>query len=239
MKTPRLFSNILIAATAAMIVLPPVYAQSDPPPFKSPLKTIDGDEDDWFMEETTPKQPKRPAKITPGQAANVGVPLTEDGRIVPLKNDSAPVMTQGSHLEISNEYVIQPGGYYPGLAQPYVGGINPYFTPGMVPYGGYSPGGININLGRAGGINLGGGYPMYPTTYGYNRSTITPLYGMPNSSVMINPMVPLNNGFIGAPGFVPGYGYGNAGMYNPGMNIGVPGVGGIGLPGISLPGRRF
>lgn len=107
----------------------------------------------------------------------------------------------------------------------------------MVPYGGYRPGGVNINLGRAGGITLGGGgFPMYPTTYGYNTSTFTPLGGMPNSSVIINPSVPLNNGFIGAPGLMPGYGYGMPGMYNPGVNIGVPGMGGIALPGV---GRRF
>jgi hypothetical protein len=236
MKTINMQTKLLLAVTAALIALPPVYAQSDPPPFKSPLKTLDGDDDDWFMEETTPKQPKRQPKITPGQAANVGVPLTDDGRIVPLKSDT-PVMTQGSQLEISNEYVVQPGAYYPGFAQPYMGGVNPYFAPGVVPYG--APGGININLGRAGGISLGGGYPMYPTTYGYNTSTYTPLNGMPNSSVIINPAVPLNNGFIGTPGLVPNYGYGVPGMYAPGMNMGVPGMGGIGLPGIGLPGRRF
>ena len=220
---------------AALIAVPPALAQDEPPPFKSPFKTIDGGDDDWFMEETTPKKPKQvnPAKIPNGLPNNVGVPMTEDGRIIPLKDDGSPVMQQGSQLEVTNEYVYQPGAYYPGISQwntPYMGGLNPYYAPGMVPYGyGYNPGGININLGRAGGISLGGA--AYPYTQGYNTSTYRS-FGMPNSSVIINP----NAGFIN-PGFVPGYGvpgygYGVPGMYTPGINIGVPGVGGIGVPGV-------
>ncbi len=242
MKTTKLIPKILLAAIAVSISLPPVLAQENPPPFKSPFKSSDGD-DDWFMEETTQKKPKqvRPVKIPDSQANNLGVPMTEDGRIIPLKDDGTPIMTPGSTIQVTNDYLYQPGAYYPGIPQfntPYMGGLNPYMTPGMVPYGGYNPGGVNINLGRAGGISIGGGGGFlnpYPYTYGTNTSTITPLFGSqlsPYSGAQF-----INQPYGYAPGMaVPNYGGG--GMIVPGY--GVPGMGGIGLPGmggIGRPGR--
>ncbi|MCC6980519.1 MAG: hypothetical protein IT343_19530, partial [Candidatus Melainabacteria bacterium] len=51
MSTTNLLAKILITTTAVMISMPGVGAQQ---------KTIDGDDDEWFMEETTAKD-KRPA----------------------------------------------------------------------------------------------------------------------------------------------------------------------------------
>ncbi len=242
MKTINLQIKLLLGITAALIALPPALAQEDPPPFKSPFKASDGD-DDWFMEETTKKPPKqiRNMQMPNGLPNNVGVPMTEDGRIIPLKDDGSPVMTPGSTIQVTNDYVYQPGAYYPGMPQfntPYMGGLNPYYAPGVVPYG-YNPGGININLGRAGGISLGGGGIMnpYPYTYGTNTSTITPLFGSQLSPYSGNQFINQPYGY--SPGFGGGYGgYGGYGV--PGVRgIGIPGVGGIGVPGFGgtgLPG---
>ena len=49
-------AKIILTATAVLIALPPVLAQENPPPFKSPFKTVDGGDDDWFMEETTDRK---------------------------------------------------------------------------------------------------------------------------------------------------------------------------------------
>lgn len=252
MKTTKFFSKFILVATAALIASPPLFAQENPPPFKSPLRTAD-DDDDWFMEETTKKQPKQPktTQFQNGLPNNVGVPMTEDGRIIPLKDDGSPVITPGSSITVTNEYAYQPGAYYPGIPQynvPYMGGLNPYYAPGMVPYG-YNPGGINIGLGRAGGISIGGGgllNPM-PYTYGTNTSTITPLFGSQLSPYSGTQFINQPYGGYGVPGYggygVPGYGmpgYGGGGIYRPG--IGLPGTGGISIPGvggISMPfGKR-
>src|SRR5882672_482432 len=99
----KIFANILLAATALLIAVPPALAQENPPPFKH-LKMND-DDDDWFMEETTKKPPKQSqTKMPNGLPNNVGVPMTEDGRIIPLKDDGTPVMTPGSTIEVTNEY---------------------------------------------------------------------------------------------------------------------------------------
>jgi hypothetical protein len=219
MNGQKNIAAFLAAATAVMIAMPPVSAQQ---------KTIDGDDDEWFMEETTPKdkQPAKPVKIPDNQAANLGVPMTEDGRIIPMKDDNTPVMPQQSQIQVTNEYVIQPGAYYPGMPQmnmPY-GGVAPYYAPGVMPY---RPG-INIGLGRAGNINIGGNGYANPYGYGY------PGYG---------------TGIGGYPygygtGYAPGYmgGIGGIGGFNRMNGIGFPGMGvpnminpGFGVPGI-VPG---
>jgi hypothetical protein len=250
MKTTKFFSKFILVATAALIASPPLLAQENPPSFKSPFKTVDGDDDDWFMEETTQKKSKQfsPVKIPDSQANSLGVPMTEDGRIIPLKNDGTPVMTPGSTIQVTNDYVYQPGAYYPGMPQfntPYMGGLNPYYAPGVVPYG-YNRGGLNIGLGRAGNISIGGGGLLNPNpyTYGTNTSTITPLFGSQLSPYSGTQFINQPYGGYGVPGYggygVPGYGgygvpgYGGYGV--PGYGgIQVPGVGGIGLPGF---GRR-
>lgn len=215
MNRQKNIAAFLVAATAAMIAMTPVNAQQ---------KTIDGDDDEWFMEETTPKdkQPKKPVNIPDGAATNLGVPMTEDGRIIPtlkndnpsVMNDNSMVMPQQSQLQVTNEYIIQPGAYYPGMPQmnvPY-GGINPYYAPGVMPY---RPG-INIGLGKAGNINIGGG-GYYNNPYGY-----------------------------GYPGYGTGYGtypYGYGTGYAPGYMGNIGGIGGIGglgginrMNGIGFPG---
>lgn len=200
--------------------LPPAKLNTEPAPFKSPLKTIDGGDDDWFMEETTPKKPK---KLTPAQAANVGVPLTPDGRIIPLKDeDGTGVMMPQANIEVTNQYVM------PGYGVPYMGGINPYYAPGMVPYG-YNTGGISIGLGRAGTLNLGGGgYPYGYGGYGY-PGYVNPGFGYPAVNGMpYNPAFP--SPYMGMPGFN-GTGIGNMGSFGGPINV-PAGVGGIGLPGI-------
>lgn len=208
-------------------------------------KTIDGDDDEWFMEETTPKdkKPVRPAHIPDSQANNLGVPMTEDGRIIPLKNDNTPIMGQGSQMEVTNEYIYQPGGYYPGMPQmnlPF-GGVSPYYSPGVMPYG-YRPG-LNINLGRAGGINIGGngynpyGYGGYGNGFGTGYGTgFGGLGGM--GAGFVSPYTPYG-GVPMAPGFVPGYGSGLGGYGLPGVGgIGLPGAGGVNIPTFGLPGLR-
>jgi len=220
MSSTKLLSRILIAATAILIAVPPVNAQQ---------KTIDGDDDEWFMEETGDKsnKPASPAKIPDTQAQNLNVPMTEDGRIIPLKNDNTPIMPQQSQLQVTNEYVIQPGAYYPGMPQmnmPYGGIATPYYAPGVMPY---RPG-INIGLGRAGNINIGGagynpygyGYPGYGN-YGYGAVPYAPL-GSPFFNRGVAPGI---GGFGGMGGFG---GYGVPGVGMPGM--GVPAI-----PGVTTP----
>lgn len=193
-----------------------IKLNTEPAPFKSPLRTSD-DDGNWFMEETTPKKPKAPkgARVPLGQPSDVGVPMTPDGRIIPLKTNGMPIMQQGSNLEITNEYVIQPGfypgmpqGFYPGIPQwntPYMGGLNPYFSPGVVPYN-YGNGNLNFNV-QARGFSLGtGGFGgmMMPYTSGSNTFSGTQFGIGPNGQTVVSPwMGPnysiINNGFIGAP----------------------------------------
>jgi len=199
-----------------------IKLNTEPKPFKSPLRTGD-DDGDWFMEETTPKKTKAPkaVRFPDSQVNNLGVPITPDGRIVPLKSDGGPIMQQGSNLQITNEYIMQPG-FYPGIPQwntPYMGGLNPYFTPGVVPYN-YGNGSLNFNIGASGfSLGTGGiGGLMMPYTYGSNTFSGTQFGIGPNGEQVVSPwMGPnysiLNNGFT--PSYnqvIPRYGGGRPGF---------------------------
>lgn len=264
MKTTRFLIGLL-TVSFALSVCPIANAQSDAPtvrlddgstiklntepkPFKSPLRTGD-DDGDWFMEETTPKRPKpvKGVKFPDSQVNSLGVPITPDGRIIPLKNDGMPIMQQGSNLQITNEYVMQPG-FYPGMPQwntPYMGGLNPYFSPGMMPGVlplNYGNGSLNFNMNLSGfALGTGGiGGLFAPYTYGTNTFSGTQFNIGPDGQPVVSPwMGPnysiLNNGFI--PSYnqvIPSYGgYGMGGMGVPGTNsIGVPGMNGGIRPGI-------
>jgi len=210
-----------------------IKLNTEPKPFKSPLRTSD-DNGDWFMEETTPKPKKAPkaVRFPDSQVNSLGVPITPDGRIIPLKNDGMPIMQQGSNLQITNEYVMQPG-YYPGVPQwntPYMGGLNPYFTPGVLPLN-YGNGSLNLNIGMSGfSLGTGGiGGLLTPYTYGSNTFSGTQFGIGPNGQTVVSPWMGPNYSILNN-GFTPSYNqviprYGGSGAGIPGMN------GGGGRPG--------
>lgn len=256
MKTSQFLSRLL-AVTFVLSSCPLVNAQSDAPtiklddgstiklntepkPFKSGLRTGD-DDSGWFMEETTPKKPK-PAKgvrFPDSQVNSLGVPITPDGRIIPLKSDGPPIMQQGSNLQITNEYVMQPG-FYPGMPQwntPYMGGLNPYFSPGMMPGVlplNYGNGSLNFNMGLSGfSLGTGGiGGLMMPYTYGSNTFSGTQFNIGPDGQPVVSPWMGPNYSILNN-GFTPSYNqviprYGGSGM----NGFGVPGGSGIARPGM-------
>lgn len=152
---------------------------------------VTGQDGNTFMEETVQpvfKKPK-PKTVTQEQINDLGVPVTPDGRIVPLKSDDGPVMGRGSQLEVTSESIYTPGAYYPGIPgwNPY-GSFNPYWAPPMVPGtilpNGYSPYGypgganLNINIGGGAGLNFSTGGNYY-NPYAYGASPYLSQWGSP------------------------------------------------------------
>lgn len=179
-------------------------------------------EDEPFMEETTPSQPadKPKPKMNTVDITNLGVQVDQNGRIVPLLNQNGgPVQQQGSSIEYSREFIYTPQStYYPGLVPVpagryypngsgipfglYPGYGSPYgLYPGNYPYAPYAAPGVNLNLrlGRGGGINLSTGAA---NPYFYNNFN-TGFYGVPpvTQSWQYGSLSPFFNSPIPVPGF--------------------------------------
>lgn len=204
---------------------------------------VTGNDGNLFMEESAPPVFKKPTPkpVTQQQINDLGVPVTPDGRIVPLKSDDGPVMGRGSNLEVTTESIYTPGAYYPGIPgwQPY-SGFSPYWAPPLVPgtimpYG-YSPYGnpgganLNINIGRGAGLNFSTGGGNYYNPYSYGSYQNLTQWGSP----FLAP-----SPYMGTSPYFGGYGngYGKGYGYSNGFGRGLPG---INLPGVSgQPGVPF
>lgn len=171
--------SLFLAAMALSISAQPVFA--DEPPM-----VINSNDGSLFMEEVeTPKQKKPPERPKPViDLSTVGVPVDQQGRIVPLIDRSSPVQQQYSKLSAYNE------PWYNFLPQQYV---NPY---------GYRFNAMGQTVDAFGRPVTATGQALYPNSLSPNLNAYMPPIGVRNPWIAPNGMpsgVPLMN----APGTSP------------------------------------
>lgn len=209
---------ILVFAMVAMgVPVQPAYAD-DP-------MVINGSDGSMFMEEVAPppsqkKAPEKPKPVV--DLSTLGVPVDQQGRIVPLIDRSSPVQQQYSRTTTYNE------PWYNFLPQQYV---NPY---------GYRFNALGQTVDAFGRPVTATGQALYPNSMspglnaylppvGVRPSWIAP-NGMPSGVPLMNaPGTSPNSNFpqpitTGIPGFYGGYPGFYGGGY-PGFG-GYPGIGG-------------